>query len=179
MDPMQVVTFWFEKLDPKQWWAKDSSLDRLIADEFGDVHNQACQGELFLWRKEPLGRLAEVIVLDQFSRNIFRGQPKSFAQDALALVLAQEAISNEADRELSQEQRGFLYLPFMHSESIAIHDVALQLFSQEGFQGMLDFEHRHRDIILRFGRYPHRNKVLGRQSTAEEIEFLTQPNSSF
>ncbi|EAO7613966.1 DUF924 domain-containing protein, partial [Salmonella enterica] len=131
------------------------------------------------WRKTAEGRLAEIIVLDQFSRNLFRDSPQAFAQDSLALALAQEAISLNLDQQLSPEQRAFLYMPFMHSESKLIHEFALKLFQRLGNPTNLEFEKKHKVIIDRFGRYPHRNQILGRESTDEELTFLTQPDSSF
>jgi uncharacterized protein (DUF924 family) len=130
-------------------------------------------------RKDAHGRLAEVIVLDQFSRNMFRNSPLSFAHDALALALAQEAIAVGADKSLNQTERSFLYMPFMHSESLKIHEIATRLFRDNGNQNSLAFELKHKAIIARFGRYPHRNSILGRKSTDEEIEFLKQPGSGF
>jgi uncharacterized protein (DUF924 family) len=125
------------------------------------------------------GRLAEIIVLDQFSRNMFRDTPAAFAQDALALVLAQEAVFSGADKLLSETQCSFLYMPFMHSESLVIHELAVELFSKPGLEGNLDFEMRHKVIIEKFGRYPHRNNILQRESTEEEMEFLKLPGSGF
>lgn len=125
------------------------------------------------------GRLAEIIVLDQLSRNLYRNSPLAFAQDALALALAQEAITLKLDAALPPIQRSFLYMPFMHSESKLIHQYALKLFEDLGNPINLDFEQRHKVIIDRFGRYPHRNQVLGRNSSQEELDFLTQPNSHF
>jgi len=125
----------------------------------------------------PEGRLAEILVLDQFSRHIHRDTPGAFAQDPMALALAQEAVALGIDQDLEKSRRHFLYMPYMHSESLVIHDRALELFEALGVA--VDFEIRHRDIIERFGRYPHRNETLGRKSTAEEIEFLKQPGSSF
>lgn len=122
---------------------------------------------------------AEIIVLDQFSRNIFRHTPQAFAYDSMALVLAQEAIDHGASQSLNAIERSFLYLPFMHSESQRIHQIAEQLFRSNGIDQNYEFELKHKAIIDRFGRYPHRNEILGRTSTAEEIEFLKQPNSSF
>lgn len=174
-----VLKFWFEEIEPKSWWIADSDFDRLIEDRFLSMLHKAAQGELFSWRKEPKGRLAEVIVLDQFSRNIYRNSPLAFAQDPMALVLAQEAIAAGADQGLSPIERSFLYMPFMHSESKLIHDWAERLFRENGLQDSHKFELKHKAIIDRFGRYPHRNKVLGRPSSAEETEFLTQPGSSF
>ena len=174
-----VLHFWFDELEPKQWWVKDDALDRLIVERFSKLHARASCCELYTWRSDARGRLAEIIVLDQFSRNMFRGSPLAFASDALALVLAQEAISTGADSDLSSIERNFLYMPFMHSESLEIHAVALKLFEANGLQGNLDYEIKHKEIIERFGRYPHRNEIFGRESTAEEIEFLQQPGSGF
>jgi len=175
----EVLKFWFEEIDEKQWWVKDETFDELIKDCFAGIHAQAAACELFEWRETARGRLAEIIVLDQFSRNMYRGTPASFTCDPLALALAQEAVALDMDKELKDIERSFLYMPYMHSESLKIHDIALELFSQEGMQNNYDFEVKHRDIIVKFGRYPHRNEILGRESTDEEIEFLTTPGSSF
>jgi uncharacterized protein (DUF924 family) len=174
----KVIQFWFLELNAAQWWKKDSELDRKIAERFGSTHAAAARCELFHWRSTPEGRLAEVLVLDQFSRNMYRNRPQAFACDALALALAQEAVSRGVDDALPQAQRAFLYMPYMHSESAVIHKEAVKVFSKVGEQ-QYDFELRHKAIIDRFGRYPHRNVILGRQSTPEEIEFLKEPDSSF
>jgi len=178
-DAQAILDFWFETLTPAQWFKKDLEMDRTILARFGTVHAHATQCECFAWRQTAQGRLAEIIVLDQFSRNIYRDDARAFANDALALALAQEAVAAGADVELSSQQRVFLYMPYMHSESAAIHEVAMQLFDQPGLEDNFDFEVRHKAIIDRFGRYPHRNALLGRISTDEEIEFLKQPGSSF
>ena len=175
----EVLNFWFEQLEPKQWWVKDEALDKLIAQRFGAVHAKAINGELFSWRTDIRGRLAEVIVLDQFSRNIFRNTPLSFAYDGMALVLSQEAIALNQHQTLLPVERSFLYMPFMHSESLAIHEDAVKLFADNGIENNYQFELQHKTIIERFGRYPHRNAILGRESTEEERTFLQQPNSSF
>jgi uncharacterized protein (DUF924 family) len=174
----KVIQFWFSELNAAQWWKKDAELDRKIAERFGKVHTAAARSELFQWRSTAQGRLAEVIVLDQFSRNIHRHRPLAFACDPLALALAQEAVARGLDDALEPSQRNFLYMPYMHSESAVIHKEAVRVFSKAGEQ-QYDFELRHKAIIDRFGRYPHRNAILGRQSTPEEIEFLKQPGSSF
>ena len=127
----------------------------------------------------PQGRLAEIILLDQFCRNIHRDTPQAFASDPLALALAQEAVAHGADTELKAKQVPFLFMPYMHSESKKIHEIAMILFSREAAAGNLEFERRHKVIIDQFGRYPHRNEILGRESTPEEVEFLSQPGSSF
>lgn len=177
--PNEVLKFWFEELKPEQQFKKDLALDRLIKERFGALLEQAARGELASWRETPEGRLAEIIVLDQFSRNIFRDDARSFAQDPMALALAQEAVRDPRHGLLPVNQRAFLYMPYMHSESLKIHDDSRRLFSQPGLENNLKFEEKHREILERFGRYPHRNAILGRVSTPEEIEFLKQPGSSF
>ncbi|WP_070971840.1 DUF924 family protein [Vibrio sonorensis] len=174
-----VIDFWFSTLTPKDWFTVNPELDKTITAKFGSLLKQAAQCELFAWRGTPEGRLAEIIVLDQFSRNIHRNTPLAFAQDPLALALAQQAIDAGDDMRLPAEKRAFAYLPFMHSESKLIHEQAVTLFSQQGMENNLEFEHKHKVIIDRFARYPHRNAVLNRQSTEEELAFLQQPNSSF
>jgi uncharacterized protein (DUF924 family) len=174
-----IIEFWFHDTVPRQWFTRDPAFDRLIESRFQKVHAAAGKGELNDWRDTSEGRLAEIIVLDQFSRNIFRDTPLAFAFDALALVLAQEAIRAEAHLGLMPQQKAFLYMPFMHSESHLIHQRAVALFSEPGLEKNLDFEMQHKAIIDRFGRYPHRNVILNRPSTQEEVEFLNQPNSSF
>ncbi len=174
-----ILDFWFAEIEPAQWWKKDPDFDRLIVERFSAVYASVAACECDHWRANPEGRLAEIIVLDQFSRNMFRDTARAFATDSLALALAQQAIAVGADQALTPRQRSFLYMPFMHSESIEIHRRALELFSGEGLQDNLDFELRHKAIIERFGRYPHRNALLQRQSSPEELEFLRQPGSSF
>jgi uncharacterized protein (DUF924 family) len=174
----EVIEFWFSELSQNDWWKKDPGLDRQIAQRFGGVHAAAARSELFHWRMSAEGRLAEVLVLDQFSRNIFRDTPAAFASDPLALALAQEAVSHGFDKNLPARQRVFLYMPYMHSESRAVHVEAERLFKTLD-KFYLDYEQKHRAIIERFGRYPHRNQILGRESTPEEVEFLQQPGSSF
>ena len=175
----QILKFWFEEIDSSLWWKKDDAFDELLGSRFSELHTLAVRCELFKWRRSARGRLAEIIVLDQFSRNMFRGTPEAFAGDSMALTLAQEAVVNGADRELSPVQNSFLYMPYMHSESLVIHELAEKLYRQNGIQNNLDFEIKHKQIIERFGRYPHRNEVLGRKSTAEELEFLNHSGSSF
>ena len=174
-----VLDFWFKEIKPAQWWKIDPAFDALIATRFSDIHTQATRAELFAWRVTPHGRLAEIIVLDQFSRNIHRGTRRAFEADPLALALAQEAVSAKADAALSLEEGVFLYMPYMHSESKQIHAVAEPLFKANTPESNYNFELGHKAIIDRFGRYPHRNLILGRASTSEELAFLTEPGSSF
>jgi uncharacterized protein (DUF924 family) len=179
MDPLDILHFWFTQLTPRQHFAKDAALDEAIRTRFGPTLEAAARCELFAWRATPEGRLAEIVVLDQFSRNVYRDTPRAFAQDALALALAQELVASGQDRSLAPAQRAFAYMPYMHSESNAIHAQSIALFSQPGLEGNLDFAQRHQAIITRFGRYPHRNAILGRTSSAEELAFLAEPGSGF
>jgi len=179
IDSDAIIKFWFEETDPKFWWKKDTDFDQIIAERFEVSHHMAIQGRLSSWRESASGRLAEIIIIDQFSRNLYRDSPLAFAYDGQALALAQEAVQSKADQELETRQKAFLYLPFMHSESREAHETALTLFKAPGLESNYDFELKHKVIIDRFGRYPHRNEILGRQSTAEEIEFLKEPGSSF
>ena len=179
VDAEAVLHFWFMELEPRDWWRKDPELDQRIASRFGNLLEAAASGALAEWRDTARGRLAEIIVLDQFTRNIHRGSAEAFANDALALRLAEEAVAAGADLELPVEERRFVYMPYMHSESAAVHETAMRLFATPGLEKNLDFERRHKAVIDRFGRFPHRNAPLGRESTAEEIEFLKQPGSSF
>lgn len=177
--PDEVLDFWFVEIEPAQRWRVDPAFDDALRVRFGALHRSALLGELWRWRQTSRGRLAEIIVLDQFSRNLFRGRAQAFAADAMALALAQEAVAGGHDLALPAEQRVFMYLPYEHSESLRVHDEAVRLFTALALGDFLDYELRHRAIIERFGRYPHRNDALGRASTAEEIEFLRQPGSRF
>ena len=179
MQPDTILHFWFNELTEKQHFAKDAALDTLITQRFGAVLEAAARCELFGWRATPAGRLAEVLVLDQFSRNVWRDTPRAFAQDALALCLAQELVLRGEDAPLPVAQRRFAYMPYMHSESLAVHQEALRLFDQPGLEDNLRFERLHLSILQRFGRYPHRNAILGRASTAQELAFLQEPGSGF
>lgn len=175
----EVLAFWFDEVEPKAWWVADPDFDALIKERFGTLLKTASHGELYLWRREAKGRLAEILVLDQFSRNIYRNTPEAFAQDAMALALAQEAVAAGDHEGLSETERTFLLLPYMHSESALIHVEAERLYRQYAPEENYQFELKHKSIIDRFGRYPHRNVILGRESTPEEIEFLKRPGSRF
>ncbi len=179
MHYQEIIDFWFNEIDSKYWFKKDPSFDQQLKQRFLSTYHAATRCELFEWRQTPEGSLAEIIVLDQFSRNFFRESAKAFEFDPLALALSQSAIEKGFDQEISINRRSFLYMPFMHSESLKIHDQALKLFAVKGLENNLIYEKKHRDIIAQFSRYPHRNKVLGRESTAEELAFLSQPGSSF
>ncbi|MES1964488.1 DUF924 domain-containing protein [Psychrobacter sp. AH5] len=190
-DARAVLEFWFDKDNQPYWFEKNDDFDKCIREQFGQIWQAAKQGECASWRRTEsqadnnsaitnlAGRLAEIIVLDQFSRNLCRGDARSFSQDGMAVVLAQEAIKQPYFAILPMEWRRFTIMPFMHSESLAIHEQYLPLFEQLGDESTLEFEHRHKDIIEKFGRYPHRNETLGRESSADEKAFLEQPGSSF
>lgn len=175
----KIIDFWFNELKPKQWFDSSEELDSEIYERFGEIHDAAVKGELESWRATPEGSLAEIIVLDQFSRNIYRNQAAAFENDLAALILAQEAIRKGFHNEVKTVKRKFIYMPFMHSESLLIHKKAMRLFNEAGMEVNFDYEIKHKEIIERFGRYPHRNEALGRKSTPEEIKFLSQPGSSF
>lgn len=188
-DARAVLDFWFNTENAPFWFVANDDFDKKIYDKFGALWQAVCQGERAHWRRDEqqkddskanlAGRLAEIIVLDQFSRNLCRGQATAFAHDGMALVLAQEAIEQPDFDTLPVQWRKFMMMPMMHSESLAIHEHYLPLFEQLNDPNTLDFEHQHLAIIERFGRYPHRNKVLNRTSTDDEKVFLAQPKSSF
>lgn len=175
----EILDFCFNEAGSQKFFEKDLEFDRLLTERFTTVLERAAAAEFYTWRASPQGRLAEIIILDQFSRNIYRDTPAAFSQDAMALTLAQEAVAAGSLQELEFEARRFLLMPYMHSESKLIHQEAEKLFKQYTNDEVYGFEIRHKVIIDRFGRYPHRNEILGRTSSAEEIEFLTEPGSSF
>lgn len=172
--PENIITFWFEDHSPKDWWNSNPDFDREIIEKFSDLHKAASASELYAWRTTPEGRLAEILVLDQFSRQIYRGQGQAFAQDPMALALAQEAVAQGADQALDAVKRPFLYMPYMHSESLLIHEQSIALFSSINGADNIDFAIGHQDVIKRFGRYPTRNQALGRADTAEEAQYLAE-----
>jgi uncharacterized protein (DUF924 family) len=176
--PDDVLDFWFAPANEPGWWHRSDAFDAEVASRFGALHEAAVRCELWPWRASAEGRLAEIVVLDQFSRNLHRDSARAFAADPLALALAQEAVAAGVHRALDPRRRVFLLMPYMHSESRAIHEQALLLFA-DCPAGNLDYERQHKAIVDRFGRYPHRNAVLGRASTPEEIAFLKTPGSSF
>jgi len=172
MDPERVLAFWFEELEPRAWFRRSDAVDDTIRERFFGVLEAAGAGELWHWRETPAGRCAEIIVLDQFSRNVYRGAAGAFARDPMALALAQVAVASGDDRRMGPDQRYFTYMPYMHSESLRVHEEALRLFTELGNAAALHYERRHREELQRFGRYPGRNAALGRESTAEEAAYL-------
>ena len=195
----QVLAFWFGAcgadgaLDPakrKMWFGDGRKHDAGIRDRFGTLHARASQGELEgLWSVTPRGRLALIVVLDQFSRHVHRGTAAAFAQDPAAQRIALAGLGLNADRALTPAERSFFYLPLEHAENLELQLLSVRCFDglahivaepwRKDYEGYLDYARRHRDIIERFGRFPHRNAALGRASTHAELEFLKQPGSSF
>lgn len=193
-----ILAFWFggesgdgatADAQKKLWWAKDAVVDAEIRERYGALVAAAAGGAHREWARGARGRLALILLFDQFPRNIYRDTPQAFAHDGLALRLALDGIAAGADRELRAIERVFFYLPLEHAESVDMQERSVVLFSalaagvpetdRGSFAGFLDYAVRHRDVVRRFGRFPHRNRILGRESTAEEIEFLKQPGSSF
>lgn len=168
--PTDVLTFWFEECSPADWFKKDSAFDLEIKKRFGQVHRQATQQLLSNWRTTVEGRLAEIIILDQFSRNIYRDSPLAFAFDELAIELTKQALPFA--QQLPAVQRRFLYMPLMHSENIADQTLSLQLFKSLGLEKPYYYAQQHAQIIQQFGRFPFRNAILNRESTVAEIEYL-------
>ena len=188
--PADVLAFWFGSEGKpgygefrSQWFQKDEAFDREVTDRFGDLYERAAAGELDGWREEAESCLALVIVLDQFPRNMFRGDARTHTTDGQALDAAKYAIERALDRELPAFQRMFLYMPFMHAEGVEDQRRSVELFeglaAEPGGPDVGEYAVGHRVIVERFGRFPHRNAILGRETTPEEAEFLTQPGSSF
>lgn len=193
-DALQVLEFWFGPSDdpghaaPREaWFRKDAAFDAEIARRFGPLIERALVGGIDDWLTrpvEPLPALARVIVLDQFTRNVFRGSARAFAGDAMALQTARALVASGADRALTGVQRQFAYLPFEHAEDLSHQRTAVQLFQQlaadePALAGLLEWAQRHLDVVARFGRFPHRNAALGRESTEEELAFIQTPGSGF
>ncbi|NWG46178.1 MAG: DUF924 domain-containing protein [Alphaproteobacteria bacterium] len=174
-----LLAFWFEELDESQWWVQDGALDAEIARRFGAAHDAAATGALDGWAEDPRGALALVLLLDQFPRNLFRDSPRAFATDGMAVAVARGAIEAGRDRALSPRERGMLYMPLMHAEDRALQAECVRLFEGLGREDQLGFARRHKIVIDRFGRFPHRNPVLGRATTAEEAAFLAEHPAGF
>ncbi len=190
-DARDVLDFWFGPPDdpghgqPRAaWFRKDPAFDATIRERFGALIEAALDGALADWAQQPLPALAQVIVLDQFARNVFRDTARAFAGDARALAAAQAMVERGQDRALGGVQRQFVYLPFEHAEDLAMQRQSLRLFAALGqdepaLAGLLEWAQKHHDIVARFGRFPHRNAALGRASSAEEAAFLLTPGSGF
>ncbi|MEO0973806.1 MAG: DUF924 family protein [Pseudomonadota bacterium] len=176
-----ILEFWFVSIEPKQWWKKDAEFDTLCLTRFGAAYEAAARGEFEDWKASPLGCVALCLLLDQVPRNAFRETPQAFATDANALAVTHHAVACgfDLDPSLDDSHRQFLYMPLQHSERIEDQHEALRLADRITRWDFAGFAKRHHDIVARFGRFPHRNAILGRESTEEERQFLTQPGSSF
>jgi uncharacterized protein (DUF924 family) len=192
MTAQQVRDFWFgapgsetDGQPRREWFVKNPAFDAEVTQRFGVAIDRAVAGGLREWDAEgPQGVLARILVLDQFTRNAHRNTPRAFEGDALALQAARRLADSRAHKELPPQQRAFAYMPFEHAEDALMQERAVALFTElaaehPGFEDMRDYAHRHRGVIARFGRFPHRNAILGRASTLEELEFLRQPGSRF
>ncbi|MDL2397667.1 DUF924 family protein [Rhizobium mayense] len=177
--PEEVLSFWFEECTNEDWFRSTVALDEEMCRRFRDTHLALAAGVPDHWRTTPERRLAAIIVLDQFARNIYRGTPLAFATDGLALQEAKKALEVDADRGLPAQWRIFLYLPFEHAEDIVEQDRAVALFSALGLEEQIDYALRHRAVIAAYGRFPHRNAILGRVSTEAEKDYLAKPGAGF
>ncbi|MGO1118799.1 DUF924 family protein [Rhodovibrionaceae bacterium A322] len=175
----QVLDFWFAAETAEKWWVKDEAFDQQVRETLGELHQQAAEWKLDYWRDTAEGCLALVILLDQVPRNIYRNDPRSFAFDAAARDITNHALEVGFDMLLSEEQRQFIYMPLEHSEVLDDQERCVELIGALGNENTTNYAIAHRDIVSRFGRFPHRNAVLGRESTAEETAFLKEPGSSF
>lgn len=174
-----VLRFWFTETAPEKWFRKDGTFDEAIGTRFADVYRRAAAGEFGEWQGTPRGCLALVIVLDQFPRNMFRGDARAFATDAAARAVLRHALDNGFDKGLSVPEKQFLYLPLQHSEDAADQALSVTLNEATGDADLLKWAEAHRRIVGRFGRFPHRNEILGRETTPDEAEFLKGKGSSF
>ena len=186
-----ILDFWFLAPDNPghgqsraEWFRKDDAFDAQIRERFGALIDTAIDGGLRDWAATPRGALALILVLDQFTRNVYRDTPRAFAGDPQALELAVALTQSGQDQQLEPTLRAFVYMPFEHAEDLVMQARAVELFqllaqAREGYESMLDYAQRHQEVIARFGRFPHRNAILGRDSTPEELAFLQQPGSRF
>lgn len=172
MTPQDVLSFWFEEHGPEDWFGGGEAFDAKCATRFGETHARAARAELWPWRATPEGRLAEIILLDQFSRQLYRNSARAFACDLMAVALAQEVVASGKDADMPANWRAFLYLPFEHAESLVLQEESVRLFADLGDPGYLDYAIAHREVIARFGRFPMRNAALGRESTPEEVAYI-------
>lgn len=177
--PSQVWAYWFETLQPKDWFVKDNAIDVQIRQQFEPLYEDVIVRSDTLSATTALDTLALILVLDQFPRNMFRNTPRAFASDPVALRLSEEAIAQRLDQSLSARECQFLYMPFQHSEDKEVQVRSVALYEALGLDAALDFARRHKQVIDRFGRFPHRNAILGRASTEAERAYLAEPGSGF
>ena len=175
----KILDFWLKECNPEQWFKKNDDFDQMIEKRFSGAIKDAFEGKLESWEETDTGCLALIIVLDQFTRNVFRNTPRAFAGDKRALALSQLCCDNDYLTNPIVQRRQFMLMPMMHSENLTVQDTALPLFKKYASEKDYEYAKKHHNIIARFGRFPHRNVILGRKSTNEELEFLKQPGSSF
>ncbi|NOR51063.1 MAG: DUF924 family protein [Gammaproteobacteria bacterium] len=175
MSPETIIDFWFAESSKGLWFRSTPEMDSQLRNRFINTWLAAAEGKFSVWEESPGGALALAIILDQFPLNMFRGKPLTYATEAQARNIVRAAIDRGFDKTLTDEQKCFLYMPFMHSEDMADQERSIELFDQSGLEESIRFAHHHRAIVQRFGRFPHRNKILGRHSTQEEIEYLASP----
>ena len=177
----EIIHFWFNETDPQQWFQKSPEFDALVKERFGVTYQMAKDGLCQAWAKDAEGALALVIVLDQFPRHMFRDTPAAFETDEQALLAAKKAIASGFDQILEPVKRGFLYVPFQHSENMSDQNRSVELMSSMQYENPAGYDYaiRHRVVIEKYGRFPHRNKILGRENTPEEEEYLKQPGAGF
>ena len=175
----EILNFWFKECKPEQWFKKNEDFDQMIENRFSIAIENAIAGNLGNWEESETGCLALIILLDQFTRNVFRDTPRAFAGDKRALALSQLCCDKDYLTNPDVQRRQFMLMPMMHSENLVVQDAALPLFKKYASEKDYEYAEKHREIITRFGRFPHRNIILGRKSTNEELEFLKQPGSSF
>jgi uncharacterized protein (DUF924 family) len=177
MSPATIIDFWFDENSRDYWFRSTPEMDAQLRDRFIDTWLAAAENKLRAWEDSAEGSLALAIILDQFPLNMFRGKPLTFSTEAQARKIARAAIERGLDQQLSDEQKVFLYMPFMHSEEMADQNRSIELFDLPGLEQSFRFANHHRDIVQRFGRFPHRNEILGRHSSQDEIAYLASPDS--
>ena len=177
MNHLDIIDYWFSDRIAKHWFSSTPGLDDEIRNTFEPTWASAAKGELDTWKSTPEGCLALIIILDQFPLNMFRGKAKSFQTESRAIEITMAAIGNGFDKELSADKLAFLFMPLMHSEHPGDQDLSVELFKKHNLSGNLRFARHHRDIVRKFGRFPHRNRILGRESTKEELEYLASEDA--
>lgn len=175
--PEKIIDYWYSERLRRHWFSSTPELDAEIVNNYEPVWESARNGELDAWKGSPEGCLALVIILDQFPLNMFRGTAKAFSTERMAVEAAMHAIENQFDKQIAKDKLAFLFMPLMHSELLEEQDLSVRLFSESGLTENLKFANHHRELIRKFGRFPHRNKILGRESTEEEIAYLQSANA--
>ncbi len=177
LTPESIIKFWYSENVKEKWFNSDVEFDEKIKSNYEEIWGNALRGEYISWSESAIGCLALAIILDQFPLNMFRGEVKSFSSEAMAIRMAKKAIEREFDKEIATDKLSFLYMPLMHSENINDQNICVKLFEQAGLLDNARFAKHHRDIVKTYGRFPHRNKILQRQSSQEEINYLNSDDA--